>query len=144
MEFFKLDEGQVTPPVPTDPTQPSETEPTEPPVTEPTAPTEPEVPTVSIADALSGADGTEFTVKGVVTLVDGKNLYLQDEPAASACAWVGNPTAKLGDTVIGTGKRGTFNGLPQLNGTCQSSSGLTLAPKRTTIGTLPTAISAPM
>ena len=128
LEFFKLDEGQVTPPEPTDPTQP--------PVTEPTAPTEPEVPTVSIADALSGADGTEFTVKGVVTLVDGKNLYLQDETGGICLRLGGNPTAKLGDTVIGTGKRGTFNGLPQLNGTCQSSSGLTLAPKRTTIGAL--------
>ena len=136
LEFFKLDDGQVTPPVPTDPTQPSETEPTEPPVTEPTAPTEPEVPTVSIADALAGADGTEFTVKGVVTLVDGKNLYLQDETGGICLRLGGNPTAKLGDTVIGTGKRGTFNGLPQLNGTCQSSSGLTLAPKRTTIGAL--------
>ena len=136
LEFFKLDDGQVTPPVPTDPTQPSETEPTEPPVTEPTAPTEPEVTTVSIADALAGADGTEFTVKGVVTLVDGKNLYLQDETGGICLRLGGNPTAKLGDTVIGTGKRGTFNGLPQLNGTCQSSSGLTLAPKRTTIGTL--------
>lgn len=137
LEFFKLDEGQVTPPVPTDPTQPSETEPTEPPVTEPTAPTEPEVPTVSIADALSGADGTEFTVKGVVTLVDGKNLYLQDETGGICLRLKSNPTAKLGDTVIGTGTRADFNGLPQLgNGTCQSSSGLTLAPKRTTIGTL--------
>ena len=136
LEFFKLDEGQVTPPVPTDPTQPSETEPTKPPVTEPTAPTEPEVPTVPIADALAGADGTEFTVKGVVTLVDGKNLYLQDETGGICLRLGGNPTAKLGDTVIGTGKRGTFNGLPQLNGTCQSSSGLTLAPKRTTIGAL--------
>ena len=136
LEFFKLDEGQVTPPVPTDPTQPSETEPTKPPVTEPTAPTEPEVPTVPIADALAGAEGTEFTVKGVVTLVDGKNLYLQDETGGICLRLGGNPTAKLGDTVIGTGKLGTFNGLPQLNGTCQSSSGLTLAPKRTTIGTL--------
>lgn len=135
--LYRLAEGQVTPPVPTDPTQPSETEPTEPPVTEPTAPTEPEVPTVSIADALSGADGTEFTVKGVVTLVDGKNLYLQDETGGICLRLKSNPTAKLGDTVIGTGTRADFNGLPQLgNGTCQSSSGLTLAPKRTTIGTL--------
>ena len=134
--LYRLAEGQVMPPEPTDPTQPPVTEPTEPPVTEPTAPTEPEVPTVSIADALAGADGTEFTVKGVVTLVDGKNLYLQDETGGICLRLGGNPTAKLGDTVIGTGKRGTFNGLPQLNGTCQSSSGLTLAPKRTTIGTL--------
>ena len=135
--LYRLAEGQVTPPVPTDPTQPSETEPTEPPVTEPTAPTEPEVPTVSIADALAGADGTEFTVKGVVTLVDGKNLYLQDETGGICLRLKSNPTAKLGDTVIGTGTRADFNGLPQLgNGTCQSSSGLTLAPKRTTIGAL--------
>ena len=137
LEFFKLDEGQVMPPEPTDPTQPPVTEPTEPPVTEPTAPTEPEVTTVPIADALAGAEGTEFTVKGVVTLVDGKNLYLQDETGGICLRLNSNPTAKLGDTVIGTGTRADFNGLPQLgNGTCQSSSGLTLSPKKTTIGAL--------
>ena len=33
---------------------------------------------VDIAVALAGAADTQFTVKGVVTLVDGQNLYLQD------------------------------------------------------------------
>lgn len=143
LEFFKVDDGQVVPtePTETDPTT-APTDPTEPSVTDPTQPSEtdpsqPEVNTVPIADALSGAAGTEFTVKGVVTLVDGRNLYLQDKTGGICLRLKSNPTAKLGDTVIGTGTRADFNGLPQLgNGTCQSSSGLTLAPKSTTIGAL--------
>ena len=40
-------------------------------------PGEPEPATITIAQALAAADGTEdLTVKGVVTLIDGKNVYL--------------------------------------------------------------------
>ena len=39
---------------------------------------EPEPEFSTIAAALAGAEGTQFTVKGVVTLVDGQNYYLQD------------------------------------------------------------------
>ena len=42
-----------------------------------TPPDEPE--TITIAEALAAADGTaDLTVKGVVTLLDGQNVYLQD------------------------------------------------------------------
>ena len=94
--------------------------------------------TVSISTALAGEKDAFFTVKGVVTLVDGLNYYLQDA-TGGICLRLASKTTEiaLGDTIIGTGKRDTYNGLPQLgSGTFQKSSGLTLRAKSTTIGAL--------
>ena len=118
--FYKLESeggGEVTPP---DPDEPE---------------------TITIAEALATADGTEnLTVKGVVTLIDGKNIYLQDS-TGGICAYLSaNPTGlSLGDTVIATGKRDTYNGLPELaSATYETSSGLTLTSAVKTIGELTT------
>ncbi|MEJ5965157.1 S-layer homology domain-containing protein [Flavonifractor porci] len=103
-------------------------------------PTEPE--TITIADALKAPDDTaDLAVKGVVTLVDGKNVYLQDSTGGICVRMSDNfDDIALGDTVIGTGKRATFNGLPQLDGsTYVKSSGLTLTPTVKTISELTTA-----
>ena len=97
--------------------------------------------TVPIRTALDGEKDDSFTVKGVVTLVDGLNYYLQDE-TGGICLRLASGTTEiaLGDTIIGTGKRDTYNGLPQLgSGTFQKSSGLTLRAKSTTIDALTTA-----
>ena len=97
--------------------------------------------TVPIKTALAGEVGTEYTVKGVVTLVDGQNYYLQDA-TGGICLRLAKKTndINLGDTIIGSGKRADFNGLPQLgSGTFQKSSGQTLTAKSTTIGALTTA-----
>ena len=97
--------------------------------------------TVPISTALEGEVGTEYTVKGGVTLVDGQNYYLQDA-TGGICLRLASKTTEiaLGDTIIGTGKRDTYNGLPQLgSGTFQKSSGLTLRAKSTTIDALTTA-----
>lgn len=94
--------------------------------------------TVPISTALAGEKDASFTVKGVVTLVDGQNYYLQDA-TGGICLRLASKTTEiaLGDTIIGTGKRDTYNGLPQLgSGTFQKSSGLTLRAKSTTIGAL--------
>ena len=99
---------------------------------------EPEPEFSTIADALAGAEGAQFTVKGVVTLVDGKNYYLQDA-TGGICLRLASTTKNiaLGDTIIGTGKRADYNGLPQLgSGTFEKSSGLTLTAKAATIGAL--------
>ncbi|WP_191434104.1 S-layer homology domain-containing protein [Flavonifractor sp. An112] len=105
----------------------------------PPDPEEPQV--ITIAQALDAVDGTEnLTVKGVVTLIDGKNVYLQDS-TGGICAFLPNsPTdLSLGDTVIATGKRDNFKGLPELAGaTYEKSSGLTLEPVVKTIGALTT------
>ena len=93
---------------------------------------------VPISTALAGEKDAFFTVKGVVTLVDGQNYYLQDA-TGGICLRLASKTTEiaLGDTIIGTGKRDTYNGLPQLgSGTFQKSSGLTLSAKSTTIGAL--------
>ena len=103
-------------------------------------PTEPD--TITIAQALAAANDTEnLTVKGVVTLIDGKNVYLQDSTGGICVRMSANfDDIALGDTVIGTGKRATFNGLPQLDGsTYVKSSGLDLKPAVKTIGELTTA-----
>ncbi len=105
-----------------------------------TPPDEPE--TITIAEALAAADGTaDLTVKGVVTLLDGQNVYLQDSTGGICARMSANfSDISLGDTVIATGTRGTYNGLPQLNNsTYEKSSGMTLKAKTTTIGALSTA-----
>ena len=93
----------------------------------------------NISDALAAESGT-FTVKGVVTLVDGQNIYLQDSTGA-ICARVSGSSSgvSLGDTLIATGSRGEYNGLPQLNSaTYTESTGLKLTATTKTIGELTT------
>ena len=101
----------------------------------------PEPETVTIAEALAGETGAAFTVKGVVTLVDGKNIYIQDETGGIDLYFDTAPAdISLGDTLIGGGTRATYRGLPELSkATYQKSSGLTLEAKETTIGALTTA-----
>ena len=101
-------------------------------------PSEPIPGLVSISEALAGENGKGFTVQGVVTLVDGQNIYLQDA-TGGICLRLGSKTSEiaLGDTIYGTGKRAEYNKLPQLgSGTFKKSSGLTLTAKATTIGAL--------
>ena len=103
--------------------------------------TEPEPGTVPIATALAGENGTEFTVKGVVTLFDGKNVYIQDSTGGICLYFKSTPSGiSLGDTVIGTGKKAEFKGLPELtNAAFQKSSGMKLSAAAKTIGELTTA-----
>ena len=104
---------------------------------------DPEEPsTITIKEALDAALNTpDLTVKGVVTLLDGKNVYLQDSTGGICARMSANfSDISLGDTVIATGTRKDYNGLPQLDGcTYEKSSGMTLKAKTTTIGALSTA-----
>ena len=72
-------------------------------------------------------------VKGVVTFKEvtasqsHTNLYLQDSTGAICIRVSGVADVNLGDTVIGTGSRTVYNGLPQLgDATYEKSSGMTL------------------
>ena len=104
-------------------------------------PSEPVSSLVSISDALAGADGETFTVEGVVTLVDGKNIYVQDDTGGIDLFFGSAPRdIALGDTIICTGSRTSFKGLPELaSATYEKSTGLTLSPKDMTIAELTTA-----
>ena len=109
-------------------------EPSDPQPTDPTG-------IVTISEALAAANGTTVTVKGVVTLVDSSNIYVQDSTGAICVRMSSAPNdISVGDTIIGTGSRADYNGLPQLgSGTYEKSSGMTLSAKETTIGALTTA-----
>ena len=100
-----------------------------------------EAATVPIATALAGETGASFTVKGVVTLVDGRNIYLQDETGGICAYMAAKPTdISLGDTIIATGNFKVYNGLPELDAaTYEKSSGLTLKAKSKAIAQLTTA-----
>ena len=126
-QVWKLNDGGETP----DPTE------TPAPTDEP-QPTEPPAVTITpIGDVLAASSG-EFTVKGVVTMVDGKNVYVQDETGA-ICLYLSaaDSSIALGDTLIGTGSRTAYKGLPELgSATVEKSEGMTLAPRTTTLGEL--------
>lgn len=102
--------------------------------------TEPEPETVPISTALAGTNGTSFTVKGVVTLLDGKNVYIQDSTGGICLYFSSTPSGiDLGDTVIGSGEKTEYNGLPELeSATFQKSSGMTLSAAEKTIDGLTT------
>lgn len=73
---------------------------------------------VEIKDALSAEDGNLVTVKGVITLIEGKNIYIQDATGAICVRAKENPTdLALGDTIKGKGTKEVSNGLSQLDGT---------------------------
>ncbi len=107
---------------------------------DPSEPADPEE-FVPISTALAGNSGETFTVKGVITLLDGKNVYLQDATGGICVRMNSNFTdLNLGDTILGTGNKTVYNGLPQLgSGTYTKSQGLTLEARNTTIDALTTA-----
>ena len=109
LKFWKLNDstGETDPVEPTDPVDPTDPE-------EPVVPTEPAVETSPISDVLAASEGM-FTVKGVVTLVDGSNIYVQDTTGAICVRMAAQPEdIALGDTIIGSGSKTVYNGLPQL------------------------------
>ena len=83
-----------------------------------------------IAEAKAVSSGS-FTVKGVVTLLDGRNVYVQDETGGIDLYLTAAPgDLALGDTVIGTGTRADYRGLPELtNATYARDEGLALTAK---------------
>ena len=106
----------------------------------PDVPEQPEKTIVDVATAVAGADGEEFTVKGVVTCVDSSNIYVQDATGGICVRMAEKPAdIALGDTIIGTGTKAVYNGMPQLaSSTYEKSEGATLTPKATTIDALTT------
>ena len=73
--------------------------------------------------------------------MDGKNIYVQDDTGGIDLFFGSAPRdIALGDTIICTGSRTSFKGLPELaSATYEKSTGLTLSPKDMTIAELTTA-----
>ena len=72
---------------------------------------------MSIAEAKTLADNEYALVQGVVTFIDGRNVYIQDE-SAGIDLYLNNNTVPsdlaLGDMVLCYGKKTVFNGLIEL------------------------------
>ena len=91
-----------------------------------TAPTDEPSDHITIAEALAAEINTQgLTVRGVVTFIDGRNVYIQDETAGIDLFLNNNTVPEnlaLGDLVRATGKRAEYNGLPELSGINGSNS----------------------
>lgn len=73
----------------------------------------------TIAEARAATAGTKLMAEGVVTLIDGRNVYIEDSTGGINLYVNTAPSDSdlaLGDTVVGIGQKGAFNGLPQLSG----------------------------
>ncbi|MGN0985775.1 MAG: CehA/McbA family metallohydrolase, partial [Candidatus Enterenecus sp.] len=97
---------------------------------------EPTVSTIAEAKAMA-VDTENITVKGVVILVDGKNVYVQDSTGGIDLYFSAAPSdVSVGDLVQATGKRAAYKGLEELSGVTDYtviSSGNTLPSNTVTI-----------
>ena len=74
------------------------------------------VETVTIAEAKAGTVGTYYQVEGVVTFVDGRNVYIQDETGALVVYLTSNAAATaIGDKVKAYGALKLYKGLIELD-----------------------------
>ena len=74
------------------------------------------VETVTIAEAKAGEAGTYYQVEGVVTFVDGRNVYIQDETGAIVVYLTSTvATTAIGDKVKAYGALKVYNGLIELD-----------------------------
>ena len=74
---------------------------------------------ITIAAARALANNEYALVQGVVTFIDGRNVYIQDETAGIDLYFIANTvpeTLAVGDMVLGYGKKSVFFGLVELSG----------------------------
>lgn len=75
------------------------------------------LPYISIAEALALEAGTSATVRGTVTFIDGRNIYIQDATGGIVLyLTAASESFAVGDMVQATGARATYKGLPELSG----------------------------
>lgn len=93
---------------------------------------------ITIAEARALADNEYALVQGIVTFIDGRNVYIQDATAGIDLYLNTNASGiNLGDEVKGYGKKTVYNGLVELTGINQSSSAFAVV---STGNTLPVAV----
>lgn len=90
----------------------------------------------SVADARKASENTELTVKGIVTFIDGKNVYLQDATAGlDAYYSKAQKDIAVGDTLTVKGTKTTYNGLEELKNAetveIEKAEGETVLPSKT-------------
>jgi len=80
------------------------------------------VTTVTIAEAKAGTAGEYYQVEGVVTFIDGRNVYIQDSTGGIVVYLTAtNTTAAIGDKIKAYGQLKLYNGLIELDGIDQTN-----------------------
>ena len=74
----------------------------------------------TIAEVLAMEEGTETKIAGVVNWVRNNNVFIQDA-TGGFLLYGSNLAPEVGTKIIAKGKRGSFNGSPQLSGTVVES-----------------------
>ncbi len=99
----------------------------------------------TIAEAKAGTVGEYYRVEGVVTFIDGRNVYIQDETGAIVVYLTVNAAnTAIGDKVRAYGALANYNGLLELSGVVETdtafyeiiSNGNTVAAQAVTIADL--------
>ena len=75
----------------------------------------------SIAEVMAMAEGTETKISGVVNWVRNNNVFIQDN-TGGFLLYGTDLAPEVGTKIVAKGKRGAFNGSPQLSGTVVESS----------------------
>ena len=75
----------------------------------------------SIAEVMAMAEGTETKISGVVNWVRNNNVFIQDN-TGGFLLYGTDLKPEVGTKIIAKGKRGSYNGSPQLSGTVVESS----------------------
>lgn len=79
--------------------------------------------TVTIAEAKAGEIGKFYQVEGVVTFIDGRNVYIQDATGGIVVYLTANATAtNVGDKVRAYGQLKLYNGLIELDAVDETNS----------------------
>ena len=77
--------------------------------------------TPTIAEVKALAVNTQTKLSGVVTFIDGKNVYIQDITGGILLSMAANPTFTVSQSVIVQGTKGLYGGAPQLQGCVEVS-----------------------
>ena len=72
--------------------------------------------TPTIAEVKALAVNTQTKLSGVVTFIDGKNVYIQDITGGILLSMAANPTFTVSQSVIVQGTKELYGGAPQLQG----------------------------
>ena len=68
----------------------------------------------TLAEVKAMADNTNTKASGVVTYINGKNVYVQDTTGGLLLYMKANPTFNVGDKVVVSGTKAMYGGAPEL------------------------------
>ena len=91
---------------------------------------------MTLAEVKAMADSTNTKASGVVTYINGKNVYVQDPTGGLLLYMKANPTFNVGDKVVVSGQKVMYGGAPELKNGVEVSAVAASIPAATSFATL--------